>query len=355
MAQPVSPDSTGSVSSFGEVLNIINAGGGFGNGNKYQSPRLGVTMFDTIDEERGTSEGDRKHELASSIDGEFAWGSQRDLRRSEDGSVSINPKIVGGTDRFHSSQSVGGTSVNGPAVRRQKSTSNLSDETNGRGQSNTLSSSAPSAVNGYQTHGLISAISTSNPPIMDKSARTPSPSTVNSGQFESYNGIQKQPSRSSRIGDSELISQSGFVSGATGHRSHEDNRSYISTTSHGSLPFSSGSMRSKNARRPSMTSESSDVQHPFASPAFATGLMPTEPRSTPALSKPTIQQPQHQVSLVSEEDMANADDETCPICVESLNSSYRLPGERAHITPICGHSLHHVREGQIFRVGENTR
>lgn len=52
-------------------------------------------------------------------------------------------------------------------------------------------------------------------------------------------------------------------------------------------------------------------------------------------------QPAHQVSLVSQEDSQD-DDETCPICVESLGFSYRLPGEKPHVVPECGHSLHGV-------------
>ncbi|KAI9636770.1 pleckstrin domain-containing protein [Dioszegia hungarica] len=34
------------------------------------------------------------------------------------------------------------------------------------------------------------------------------------------------------------------------------------------------------------------------------------------------------------------DEEKCPICVESLSFSYRLPGEKPHVVPECGHALH---------------
>lgn len=49
----------------------------------------------------------------------------------------------------------------------------------------------------------------------------------------------------------------------------------------------------------------------------------------------------HQVTLVSEED-ARDDEETCPVCCESLSFTFRLPGEKPHIVPECGHSLHEV-------------
>ncbi|EIW66102.1 hypothetical protein TREMEDRAFT_35617 [Tremella mesenterica DSM 1558] len=42
--------------------------------------------------------------------------------------------------------------------------------------------------------------------------------------------------------------------------------------------------------------------------------------------------------VVSSEEV---DEETCPVCVESLSFTFRLPGEKAPIVPECGHSLHH--------------
>jgi len=32
----------------------------------------------------------------------------------------------------------------------------------------------------------------------------------------------------------------------------------------------------------------------------------------------------------------------CPVCLEPLSFSYRLPGEKPHIVPECGHALHEV-------------
>ncbi|KAF4611282.1 hypothetical protein D9613_007054 [Agrocybe pediades] len=34
------------------------------------------------------------------------------------------------------------------------------------------------------------------------------------------------------------------------------------------------------------------------------------------------------------------DDEECPVCLEPLSFSFRLPGEKPHIVPECGHALH---------------
>lgn len=34
------------------------------------------------------------------------------------------------------------------------------------------------------------------------------------------------------------------------------------------------------------------------------------------------------------------DEEDCPVCLEPLSFSFRLPGEKPHIVPECGHALH---------------
>lgn len=34
------------------------------------------------------------------------------------------------------------------------------------------------------------------------------------------------------------------------------------------------------------------------------------------------------------------DEAECPVCLEPLSFSFRLPGEKPHIVPECGHSLH---------------
>ncbi|WVQ93206.1 hypothetical protein IAU59_000270 [Kwoniella sp. CBS 9459] len=63
-------------------------------------------------------------------------------------------------------------------------------------------------------------------------------------------------------------------------------------------------------------------------------------RSSPNLADSyKMSQPTHQVTLVSTEDDKD-DEETCPVCVESLSFTYRLPGEKPHIVPECGHALH---------------
>jgi hypothetical protein len=56
------------------------------------------------------------------------------------------------------------------------------------------------------------------------------------------------------------------------------------------------------------------------------------------------------VPVVSNHDALDDEDE-CPVCLESLSFSFRLPGEKPHIVPECGHALHEVR-AFLYQLGE---
>ena len=45
--------------------------------------------------------------------------------------------------------------------------------------------------------------------------------------------------------------------------------------------------------------------------------------------------------MVSSRDVTEEEAE-CPVCLEPLSFSFRLPGEKPHIVPECGHALHEV-------------
>lgn len=51
-----------------------------------------------------------------------------------------------------------------------------------------------------------------------------------------------------------------------------------------------------------------------------------------------------QVALVAAEE--DVEEESCPVCCESLKN--RLPGEKPHIVPDCGHDLHEVGGGGVY-------
>ena len=101
-------------------------------------------------------------------------------------------------------------------------------------------------------------------------------------------------------------------------------------------PFASAVLRPTSPPPPKTTSG-------LLSPSQSSGLPSS--RSQPNLAdlykasqSPTMP---HQVNFVSEEDDRD-DEDNCPVCCESLSFTFRLPGEKPHIVPECGHSLHEV-------------
>lgn len=54
-----------------------------------------------------------------------------------------------------------------------------------------------------------------------------------------------------------------------------------------------------------------------------------------------VPMPPAPVPVVSSHESAD-DEQECPVCLEPLSFSFRLPGEKPHVVPECGHSLHEV-------------
>jgi len=50
--------------------------------------------------------------------------------------------------------------------------------------------------------------------------------------------------------------------------------------------------------------------------------------------------------IVSSRD-ATEEEAECPVCLEPLSFSFRLPGEKPHIVPECGHALHEVQRSAL--------
>lgn len=56
---------------------------------------------------------------------------------------------------------------------------------------------------------------------------------------------------------------------------------------------------------------------------------------------PYAAMPPPPLPVVSNHDTLD-DEQECPVCLEPLSFSFRLPGEKPHVVPECGHSLHEV-------------
>jgi hypothetical protein len=72
-------------------------------------------------------------------------------------------------------------------------------------------------------------------------------------------------------------------------------------------------------------------------------------RSTPTLKTHTQDTLSHPFALMAHAPLpvvsshdSSEDEEDCPVCLEPLSFSFRLPGEKPHIVPECGHALHEV-------------
>lgn len=78
-------------------------------------------------------------------------------------------------------------------------------------------------------------------------------------------------------------------------------------------------------------------------------LVPSTSRSTPTPTLPTPDLSTHPFAVMAHAPLpvvsshdATEDEEDCPVCLEPLSFSFRLPGEKPHIVPECGHALHEV-------------
>ncbi|KAF9807236.1 hypothetical protein IEO21_08310 [Rhodonia placenta] len=63
------------------------------------------------------------------------------------------------------------------------------------------------------------------------------------------------------------------------------------------------------------------------------------PSADPRFSHPYAVMVAAPLPVVSSHDATDDEDE-CPVCLEPLSFSFRLPGEKPHIVPECGHALH---------------
>jgi hypothetical protein len=142
--------------------------------------------------------------------------------------------------------------------------------------------------------------------------KSPSPSTryqpaVDLHQFHSPHQIHLSPNYSSST--STIISPKPKSSALRGFQSVFQRKPPNS--------LSSNSLRSAYSVANSTAAPDNHSPHPYAT-------MPPAP-----------------VPVVSAHEHID-DEQECPVCLEPLSFSFRLPGEKPHVVPECGHSLHEV-------------
>ncbi len=108
------------------------------------------------------------------------------------------------------------------------------------------------------------------------------------------------------------------------------------TTDHLAVPTNKGDPRpSSAASLRSLVSSSTSYAH------RSTPTLNTHTRTQDFLSHPFALMAHAPLPVVSSHD-SSEDEEDCPVCLEPLSFSFRLPGEKPHIVPECGHALHEV-------------
>ena len=91
--------------------------------------------------------------------------------------------------------------------------------------------------------------------------------------------------------------------------------------------------------RPSSSSAASFRSVPTATPDAHRSTLTLHAQDFP--SHPFAAMAHAPLPVVSSHD-SSEEEEDCPVCLEPLSFSFRLPGEKPHIVPECGHALHEV-------------
>lgn len=97
-----------------------------------------------------------------------------------------------------------------------------------------------------------------------------------------------------------------------------------------------------STRRPSSAASFRSVH--TATPDAHRSTLTLHPQDFP--SHPFAAMAHAPLPVVSSHD-SSEEEEECPVCLEPLSFSFRLPGEKPHIVPECGHALHEVSESRL--------
>lgn len=108
----------------------------------------------------------------------------------------------------------------------------------------------------------------------------------------------------------------------------------------------SASFRSVFQRQPSRVPSSNSLRSSHSA-ASSSHNPASYPSADPRFSHPYAVMVAAPLPVVSSHDATDDEDE-CPVCLEPLSFSFRLPGEKPHIVPECGHALHEVSESVLL-------
>lgn len=178
-------------------------------------------------------------------------------------------------------------------------------------------------------------------PYSSKNRHTAANSSANSDQSKLFSYPQprstspsRSPARAQNPKSSFAASTPSLTARATALFKHparvQSNHSFASDSASGSASLHRShedSTRSDSKLSLNADTQSYPIVHPFAAMVAAP------------------------VPVVSSHD--SDDEDACPVCLEPLSFSFRLPGEKPHIVPDCGHALHEVRD--VCALSHSTR
>ncbi|EAL20120.1 hypothetical protein CNBF4460 [Cryptococcus deneoformans B-3501A] len=144
-------------------------------------------------------------------------------------------------------------------------------------------------------------------------------------QSASTNSVNRSKPTSNYFSRERSNSQHETINSAHSKQSSQSSHPFASFSQPASLPTAKETFLSPQAPRRLERFDSSVINSSRSSPNLAETYKMTQ----------SVQQ----LALVSTEDDRDGD-VTCPVCVEPMGFTYRLPGEKPPIVPECGHALH---------------
>ncbi|TFK73760.1 hypothetical protein BDN72DRAFT_893718 [Pluteus cervinus] len=96
------------------------------------------------------------------------------------------------------------------------------------------------------------------------------------------------------------------------------------------------------------------AQQPHRTPSIRSAYSASTTSSDTNSVHPYAQMHVAPIPVVSSHDSLD-DEAECPVCLEPLSFSFRLPGEKPHIVPECGHALHEACFTAVYGPPPNQR
>jgi hypothetical protein len=128
------------------------------------------------------------------------------------------------------------------------------------------------------------------------------------------------------------------------HNNHKNNNNNGTQSTLTPYPYSDNPFHRPPSAAGTYSSSSAASEATFRTGSQSTAsnntIKPQSPLNHLQSSKSSFHSSSHTPPMSSHD--LDADEAECPVCLEPLSFSFRLPGEKPHVVPECGHALHEV-------------